>query len=116
MIFFSRSVTIEPARNDGSLGCSVPCVCCRVLLSSLDLRVSCVLEGGEWWDGRLDDPGAPRSKPTTGQRHKQKFRTRPKEAEEEEEGGKVPPQPQGRARQEPQQQRQQQRQRQRAKQ
>lgn len=87
--------------QDGSLGCSVPCVCCRVLLSSLDLRVSCVREDGEWWEGKLDDPAAPRSKPTTGQRHKHKFVSRPKEAEEEADR----PQPQGRARQEPQRER-----------
>ncbi|EFJ45426.1 hypothetical protein VOLCADRAFT_105974 [Volvox carteri f. nagariensis] len=67
------TIVIWRRLHDGTLGCSVPCVCCRQLLQHYGLRVSCVLEGGSWWDGRLDQPGAPLSKPTSGQRHKMNF-------------------------------------------
>ncbi|GLC37266.1 hypothetical protein PLESTB_001142100 [Pleodorina starrii] len=82
--------------QDGSLGCSVPCVLCRQLLQHFDLRVSCVVEGGAWWDGRLDAPDAPASKPTSGQRRRRQF------------GGEA--QAQAQALREPQQQQQQQQQ------
>ncbi|KAG2490482.1 hypothetical protein HYH03_011111 [Edaphochlamys debaryana] len=59
--------------QDGSLGVSVPCVCCRQLLTHLGLSVCCVTAGGGWWGGRLDEPGAPESKPTSAQRRLLRF-------------------------------------------
>ncbi len=61
--------------TDGSLGCSVPCVCCRKLLTDHHLAVTCVVSAqGEWWTGRLDEPGAPASKPTSRQQRDLKFK------------------------------------------
>jgi hypothetical protein len=67
------TVCIWRQLRDGSLGVSVPCICCRQLLTQLDLRVCCVVEGGKWWGGRLDSPEAPASKPTSGQRRVLRF-------------------------------------------
>lgn len=57
-------------RQDGSLGCSVPCHKCKAVLDLFDLRVGCVVDNGgqaEWYSGRLTDPGAPEPKLTRGQ-------------------------------------------------
>lgn len=61
-------ITIWRQLADGSLGCSVPCVVCAGVLAHFDLRVTCMVGSGEWYSGRLTDPGAPEVKPTSGQR------------------------------------------------
>jgi hypothetical protein len=53
---------------DGTLGCATPCVFCQRELLRFDLRVHCSQAGQSWFSGRLDEAGAPESKPTTGQR------------------------------------------------
>jgi len=63
-----NTLTVVRPRANGSLGCSVPCVMCRRELLRFELRVKCVTEDGEWFEGRLDEPGAPRSKLTSGQK------------------------------------------------
>lgn len=54
-------------RHDGTLGCSVPCHRCKAFLDLFDIRVCCVASSGEFFSGRLSDPGAPESKMTSGQ-------------------------------------------------
>ena len=57
-------------RQDGTYGCTVPCILCRQQLVRLDLRVTCPLQDGgpAWYRGKLDVPGAPESRLTQGQR------------------------------------------------
>lgn len=59
---------------DGSYGCSVPCPMCAKVLIRFDVKVRCCLGDGQWFKGRLDDPGAPMGKPTTYQRLTLNFR------------------------------------------
>lgn len=60
-------------RQDGSLGCSVPCVICCKELNKFGLKVYCVQRDGSWFGGKLDEPDAPRSQPTSGQRMQHSF-------------------------------------------
>jgi len=53
--------------SDGAHGCTVPCVLCRKAIEALGLRVTCLVQDGEWFRGRLTEPDAPRSKLTSGQ-------------------------------------------------
>jgi hypothetical protein len=53
---------------DGTLGCATPCVFCQRELLRFDLRVHCSQAGQSWFSGRLDEAGAPESKPTGYQR------------------------------------------------
>lgn len=55
-------------RNDGQVGCSVPCLRCRRLITAFDLCVVCTLECGTTYKGKLDIGGAPVSKWTSGQK------------------------------------------------
>lgn len=71
------AVCVWRLRRDGSLGCSVPCVCCSRELLKFGLKVYCVSSDGAWFDGWLDEPGAPRSQPTSGQRRELNFVGRP---------------------------------------
>ncbi|KAL4441869.1 hypothetical protein ABPG77_003785 [Micractinium sp. CCAP 211/92] len=61
-------VCIFRFRADGSPGCSAPCTLCAREIQKYDLKVCCLLEGGEVFCGRLSDPGAPPAKVTGGQR------------------------------------------------
>ncbi|KAL4433928.1 hypothetical protein ABPG75_000369 [Micractinium tetrahymenae] len=61
-------VCIFRFRADGSPGCSAPCTLCAREIQRFDLKVCCLLEGGEVFCGRLSDPGAPPAKVTGGQR------------------------------------------------
>eukprot|EP00882_Tetradesmus_deserticola_P012991 GHRQ01013775.1.p1 GENE.GHRQ01013775.1~~GHRQ01013775.1.p1 ORF type:complete len:202 (+),score=18.53 GHRQ01013775.1:82-687(+) len=61
------SITVWRHLADGSLGVSVPCVVCKATLAQFDLRVTCMVAPGQWYCGRLMDPGAPLAKPTSGQ-------------------------------------------------
>uniref|UniRef100_A0A383WIR3 Uncharacterized protein n=1 Tax=Tetradesmus obliquus TaxID=3088 RepID=A0A383WIR3_TETOB len=61
------SITVWRHLADGSLGVSVPCVVCKAALARFDLRVTCMVAPGQWYCGRLTEPGAPRVKPTSGQ-------------------------------------------------
>ena len=77
------TVVVLRFRNDGSLGCSVPCVLCQRELTRFDLQVHCFLGAGasghggtadagngtgQWFSGRLSEPGAPTPVLTAGQR------------------------------------------------
>ena len=62
------TITITRSRADGTLGCLVPCPKCRRELMRYHIRVRCVTNDGEWYDGYLDEPDAPVSKKTSGQR------------------------------------------------
>lgn len=53
---------------DGSLGCSVPCLICKAVLDVFELRVTCVVEPGAWFRGKLTDEGAPTAKLTAAQK------------------------------------------------
>ena len=57
-------------KMDGSFGCSVPCVACRRELIRYGIRVCCFTADGTWFEGKMDDPGAPPSKISSGQRFK----------------------------------------------
>ncbi|KAF6252587.1 hypothetical protein COO60DRAFT_515869 [Scenedesmus sp. NREL 46B-D3] len=61
------SITVWRHLADGSLGVSVPCVVCKETLAQFDLRVTCMVAPGQWYCGRLTDPGAPPAKATSGQ-------------------------------------------------
>lgn len=61
------TITVTRCRADGSLGCSVPCPLCRRELMRYHIRVKCVKNDGEWFDGYFDEPDAPASKKTSGQ-------------------------------------------------
>lgn len=67
------AVAVWRTRVDGTLGCSVPCVCCSKELLKFGLKVYCVSSDGAWYSGWLDDPDAPRSQPTSGQRRERNF-------------------------------------------
>ena len=60
-------LTIMRWRTDGSWGCSVPCILCRRELIRYGFPVRCFTSDGHWFDGYMDDPDAPSSKPTKGQ-------------------------------------------------
>ncbi len=52
---------------DGTAACSAPCTLCTQELRRFDLRVHCLQPGGEWFCGRLSEPGAPAAKLTNRQ-------------------------------------------------
>lgn len=58
--------------SDGTAACSAPCRECAREIERFDLRVSCLQPGGEWFNGRLCEPGAPPAKMTTGQRREER--------------------------------------------
>jgi hypothetical protein len=60
-------VYVERLRGDGVVGCSVPCVSCRKMLVAFDLVVVCTDSDGNRYKGKMDAPGAPASKLTSGQ-------------------------------------------------
>ncbi len=63
------SIVVWRYRSDGTLGCAVPCVLCKVQLLKFDFKVHCSLEDGQFYSGRLDnEASAPESKLTAGQR------------------------------------------------
>lgn len=62
------SITVWRHLADGSLGVSVPCVVCKAALARFDLRVTCMVAPGQWYCGRLTEPGAPTAKATSAQR------------------------------------------------
>ena len=41
-----RNMTVERARADGSMGCSLPCQACRIELVRWNVRVTCVARDG----------------------------------------------------------------------
>ena len=61
-------IIIVRYRSDGSPGCTAPCTLCARELIKFDLKVCCLMEGGQVFCGRLSDPGAPPAKLSSGQR------------------------------------------------
>jgi hypothetical protein len=61
-------IVVWRQRVDGTLGCATPCIFCQRELLRFDLRVHCSQAGQSWFSGRLDEAGAPESKPTGYQR------------------------------------------------
>jgi hypothetical protein len=53
--------------SDGSMGCSMPCILCRIELIRFDLTVHFQCWDG-MYDGKMTADGAPRSKLTSGQK------------------------------------------------
>ena len=60
-------VVRRPLAHAGRLGCSVPCLLCRDVLRALDLTVVCTALNHSTYVGKLDGPGAPPSRLTSGQ-------------------------------------------------
>lgn len=52
---------------DGGIGRAAPCLFCSRELQRFDLLVDCSLGGGQWFHGRLSEPGAPTPQLTGGQ-------------------------------------------------
>jgi hypothetical protein len=62
------SCDVDDEREGGrGFGTSTPCVLCRRALLTFGVRVHCKTSDGGWFHGRLDEPGAPRSMPTSRQ-------------------------------------------------
>jgi hypothetical protein len=65
---FGSTMSIVRHKADGTLGCSVPCVFCRNAVMQLNIRVRCYTNDDRWFTGYLNEPDAPKSKLTTGQK------------------------------------------------